>query len=266
MKVCAYFPYPMKIWVNGHEWAKRQAVKAGIEFKALSNGFFSYPDPEGLQQICDSLGPGDIQRFAERWPARLPLPLDRAGRDAWYWWELSMRQIEVSRTIAFTAPRFARSFFDALILDISRARSYAERAGSVGEIQTSGWFVGGRAGRRPACCAAGLDFIHGQDGVVNARRCSPLAPPANERQEQAGDEDAHQETWRLESEAVAGPTRVGGEHQPIENDRETDQRHSDQVKPAAHACLLTPQRQTGVGCAPQPTEPRKSVPAQPSRS
>ena len=25
VKICAYFPYPMKIWVNGHEWAKRQA-------------------------------------------------------------------------------------------------------------------------------------------------------------------------------------------------------------------------------------------------
>ena len=39
VKVCAYFPYPMKIWVNGHEWAKRQAVKAGIGFTELSNGF-----------------------------------------------------------------------------------------------------------------------------------------------------------------------------------------------------------------------------------
>ena len=29
VKVCAYFPYPAKIWVNGHEWAKRQALKAG---------------------------------------------------------------------------------------------------------------------------------------------------------------------------------------------------------------------------------------------
>ena len=32
VKVCAYFPYPAKIWVNGHEWAKRQARKAGIGF------------------------------------------------------------------------------------------------------------------------------------------------------------------------------------------------------------------------------------------
>lgn len=39
VKVCAYFPYPGKIWINGHEWAKRQASKAGIGFTELSNGF-----------------------------------------------------------------------------------------------------------------------------------------------------------------------------------------------------------------------------------
>jgi hypothetical protein len=28
IKICAYFPYPAKIWINGHEWAKRQATRA----------------------------------------------------------------------------------------------------------------------------------------------------------------------------------------------------------------------------------------------
>ena len=26
IKICTYFPYPIKVWVNGHEWAKRQAL------------------------------------------------------------------------------------------------------------------------------------------------------------------------------------------------------------------------------------------------
>jgi hypothetical protein len=38
IKVCAYFPYPVKVWVNGHEWAKRQCVKAGIGFTVLPAG------------------------------------------------------------------------------------------------------------------------------------------------------------------------------------------------------------------------------------
>jgi hypothetical protein len=49
VKVCAYFPYPMKIWVNGHEWSKRQATKAGIGFTELSNGFATCADLLGCK-------------------------------------------------------------------------------------------------------------------------------------------------------------------------------------------------------------------------
>jgi hypothetical protein len=117
IKVCAYFPYPAKVWLNGHEWAKRQATAAGIGFTELSNGFATCKDPVALQAICDRLGPGTIKVFFERWMSILPLPLDAADRDAGYWWELSMRQIEVSRTIVFDAPRRARGFFEALVVD-----------------------------------------------------------------------------------------------------------------------------------------------------
>jgi hypothetical protein len=117
IKICAYFPYPVKIWVNGHEWAKRQAVKAGIGFTELSNGFATCDDPAGLQAICDSLGPAQIEAFARDWLRVLPTPFTDADEVGGYWWELSMRQVEVSRTIVFTAPRHARGFFEALIAD-----------------------------------------------------------------------------------------------------------------------------------------------------
>jgi hypothetical protein len=117
IKICAYFPYPGKIWVNGHEWAKRQAARAGVSFTELSNGFASCEDPAVLQEICARLGPGHIQVFAERWWARLPLPFTRADRQAGYWWDISMRQVEIAKTITFTAPRHARAFFEALAAD-----------------------------------------------------------------------------------------------------------------------------------------------------
>lgn len=117
IKVCAYFPYPVKVWVNGHEWAKRQATQAGIEFTELSNGFASCADPAALQAICDRLRPDVIEAFFGRWMATLPLPLTQADRATGYWWELSMRQVEVSRTLVFDAPRRARSFFEALVVD-----------------------------------------------------------------------------------------------------------------------------------------------------
>jgi len=117
IKICIYAPWPAKVWLNGHEWAKRQATRAGLAFTALSNGFASCDQPEQLQAICDSFGPGHVQAFFDRWIMTIPTPLTANDRAAGYWWELSMRQVEVSRTLVFDAPRHARSFFEALVAD-----------------------------------------------------------------------------------------------------------------------------------------------------
>ena len=110
-------PWSAKVWVNGHEWAKRQATEAGIAFTALSNGFAACDQPERLQAMCDSFGPEHIQAFFDRWITQIPTPLTLEDRAAGYWWELSMRQVEVSRTLVLDDPRRARSFFEALVAD-----------------------------------------------------------------------------------------------------------------------------------------------------
>jgi hypothetical protein len=117
IKICTYFPYPAKVWVNGHEWAKRQAAKEGLAFTSLANGFASTEDPARLQSICDRLGPDQILAFFERWMKVIPTPLTAADQAAGYWWELSMRQVEVSRTIVFDAPRRGRAFFESVVAD-----------------------------------------------------------------------------------------------------------------------------------------------------
>jgi hypothetical protein len=49
--------------------------------------------------------------------ARIPLPLTDADRDAGFWWELSMRQVETSRTLVFDNDVHARAFFEALLCE-----------------------------------------------------------------------------------------------------------------------------------------------------
>ncbi|MGH9252896.1 MAG: hypothetical protein ACRD0W_25810, partial [Acidimicrobiales bacterium] len=105
------------VWLNGHEWAKRQADQAGIAYTALANGFAACDDPAALQAICDRFGPDDVQGFFDRWMAVIPTPLSDTDRDGGYWWELSMRQVEVSRTLVIDDPRRARGFFEALVTD-----------------------------------------------------------------------------------------------------------------------------------------------------
>jgi hypothetical protein len=117
IKIGTYAPYAAKVWVNGHEWVKRQASRGGLAFTSLHNGFASCPDPERLQAICDSFGPEHVQAFFDRWIAIIPTPLSVEDRAAGYWWQLSMRQVEVSRTLVLDDPRRARAFFEALVAD-----------------------------------------------------------------------------------------------------------------------------------------------------
>ena len=52
LKFCSYFPYNAKLCINGNEWAKRQAGKAGIAFKRWTTASPPVENPARLQQIC----------------------------------------------------------------------------------------------------------------------------------------------------------------------------------------------------------------------
>jgi hypothetical protein len=104
MKFCGYFPYTGQIYLNGHEYAKRQCLKAGIGFTALDNAFGSADDPAAVQKICDGLTDQKIYRFAGKWLARLPHPFTREDEEADYRWQLSVQQAEFSTTMALDRP------------------------------------------------------------------------------------------------------------------------------------------------------------------
>ena len=117
IKIATYFPYPAKVWCNGHEWAKRQLERKGIAYTALANGFASCDDPRALTRICRSLSPRKVQALFDRWLAQIPLPLTASDRAAGYDWELSMNQVEFSKTLVLDRPARARAFFDRVIAE-----------------------------------------------------------------------------------------------------------------------------------------------------
>jgi hypothetical protein len=123
VKFCSYFPFNAKLCINGNHWAQRQAAKAGIGFDTLDNGFAAVDDPDGLQQICDALGPEQIDALLRKWLARLPHPFSPADRAAGYRYDLSILQAEFSLTQMLDKPVSGRIFFDQMIrdnLDIGR--------------------------------------------------------------------------------------------------------------------------------------------------
>jgi hypothetical protein len=117
IKFCGYFPLTGQIYLNGHEYAKRQCAKAGIAFTALDNAFGSASDPAAVQKICDQLTDQEIYLFADKWLARLPHPFTPADEQADYRWQLSVQQVEFSTTMALDKPVSGRIFFEQLIRD-----------------------------------------------------------------------------------------------------------------------------------------------------
>jgi hypothetical protein len=117
IKTNAYAPWPIWIYLNGHEWAKRQCEQAGIGYEALDNGFRSCEDPVFLQRVCDRFGPGAVRSFYWRWARILPSPITDADRRAGYGYDLAFRQFEVSETCVFDRPQAGRAFFEGIIRD-----------------------------------------------------------------------------------------------------------------------------------------------------
>ncbi|MGD9525602.1 MAG: hypothetical protein AB7V44_02315 [Pseudonocardia sp.] len=117
LKFCSYFPYNAKLCLNGHEWAKRQVTQAGIGHTALDNGFATCDDPAAVQEICDRLGPEQIDGLLRKWLAIVPHPFSAADRQAGYRYDISIRQAEFSLTQVLDRPVTGRVFFEQVIRD-----------------------------------------------------------------------------------------------------------------------------------------------------
>jgi hypothetical protein len=117
IKFGTYFPYTAKLCINGNEWAKRQAARAGIGFEALDNGFAAVGDAAALQAIRDSLGPAQIEALLRKWLAILPSPFTPDDEAAGYRYELSILQAEFSLTQMLDRPVSGRIFFEQVLHD-----------------------------------------------------------------------------------------------------------------------------------------------------
>jgi hypothetical protein len=147
IKFCSYFPFTAKLCINGHEWAKRQAAKAGIGFTPLDNGFAAIDNPAAVQAICDRLGPEQLDALLRKWLKVLPHPFTVEDIAAGYRYEISILQAEFSLTQMLDRPVSGRIFFEQIIrdnLDIGRPDQvslvFDRRVVTKGRYKTPGRF------------------------------------------------------------------------------------------------------------------------------
>ena len=126
IKFCSYFPYAMKVCLNGHEWLKRQLTQRGIAYEALDNGIRSTDDPARVQRIANTLDAAKIDAVVRKWLRRLPHPFTPPQRAAGYRYQLSILQAEFALTQVLDRPATGRGFFEEVIrenLDLGRPDS-----------------------------------------------------------------------------------------------------------------------------------------------
>jgi len=117
IKLSGYAPWGGRVWLNGHEWLKRQLAKRGVTYQSLDNGFRWVEQPELAAELARQLGADHIRAYFAYWMRHLPGPLTAEDRAAGYTYALSLLQVEVSDTRVFNRPIRARQWFEATITD-----------------------------------------------------------------------------------------------------------------------------------------------------
>lgn len=117
IKFGSYFPYPVKVCLNGHEFLLRQLAKAGVAYESLDNGLSSCADAALAQRIAAGLDERAIAAVFSKWISRLPHPFPAADRAVGYDYNLSILQAEFALTQVFDRPLTGRQFFEQIIKD-----------------------------------------------------------------------------------------------------------------------------------------------------
>lgn len=123
IKICSYFPYTIRVCLNGHEYLKRQLEKKGIGYEPLDNGILSCESPQEMQKIANGLDAVKIEGVIRKWLKKLPSPFSQHDRECGFNYEISILQSEFALTQVFDKPIQGRQYFEQVIrenIDLGR--------------------------------------------------------------------------------------------------------------------------------------------------
>lgn len=117
IRIGTYLPFPMRVWLNPHEWVEQSMRAQGRTCQRVGNSFMATDDPEKLQRACDAFNSETVRRFLSRWLKQIPLPLEDQDRQNGYKHNFSLYQVEYCRNHIFKDTGTLNRLFDQLIRD-----------------------------------------------------------------------------------------------------------------------------------------------------
>jgi hypothetical protein len=126
IRVCPYFPFNVRVWMNGHNWLALQMRQQGIAFVQRDNLFTDCDNPERLQQLADAFGPQDIYRSVDFWLPHLIPFFSAEEREQGYRHQLYMAQMEYCHNLIFHKQAALERLFDRL-MDSNRTLGHPDK-------------------------------------------------------------------------------------------------------------------------------------------
>jgi len=126
LRICPYFPFNIRVWINGHNWLAAQMQGEGIAFQKRDNLFTACAEPERLQELADAFAPDDIIAPVEAWLAQLLPFFSEAERREGFRHQLRFAQVEYCQNLIFHKKADAERLFDRL-LDVNRSFGHPDK-------------------------------------------------------------------------------------------------------------------------------------------
>jgi hypothetical protein len=120
LRICPYFPFNLRVWLNGHNWLAQRLRLEGVAFEQRDNVFVDCAHPERLQQLSDAFAPADISTPVQAWLAQLLPFFSAAERQQGYRHQLFMTQMEYCHNLIFHQRAAVDRLFDRL-MDVGRS-------------------------------------------------------------------------------------------------------------------------------------------------
>jgi hypothetical protein len=121
VRICPYFPFPARVYLNQHYWLAQRLQERGIRFLRCANAFLRGSEAQQLQQLADSLQPQDVTRCAQKWLTCLvPFFAARERREAGVQHRLFFAQVEYCDNLIFKR-RAALDRLGERLLDANRS-------------------------------------------------------------------------------------------------------------------------------------------------
>jgi hypothetical protein len=127
VRVCPYFPFSVRICLNGHEWLACRLREEGISFHQCANAFRTCTNPARLQELSDRFSAADIEACGHRWLAQLvPFFTDRERRHQGFGYRLFVSQVEYCTNLIFHR-RAALDRLHERLLDLNRSIGHPDK-------------------------------------------------------------------------------------------------------------------------------------------